>query len=235
MNGAHISLERSFVGLGAEIAALAGMDWAETPSLDAGTIGPPELDRLDPFFDSLGAWNAATRTIVVDVGRCERKRAKHSANALTEIVVAHFCAKAVVHLGIHPQTAKQYVGWNASGKEFSAEGYPLKPCHRFYDPLVREQELFTQIFTHLYLLAQNIPDELAAFRYLSQGHCGLYALNYVGSPDAHLIHSLLVRDWQSEAEASPVSTAAKARRLLGQFTRGVMVDKMDIEDEEIDS
>ena len=119
-------------------------------------------------------------------------------------------------------------------KQFAAESYPLKPNHRFYDPLVRQQELFTQIFTCLHLLARNDADALNAFRWLSQGHCGLYMLNYVGSVDARWIDGRMVCDWQYEANADRKQTAAEARHLLGWLTREKSVDKSDMDDFNID-
>lgn len=138
MISAPVSLKRSFVGVGADIADLAGLKWTQTLSLRSRTIPPPALDRLDPFFDSLGGWDAAQREVFVDVERCERKRSMCSAKALIEIVTVHFCAKAVVQLGVHPQTGRGYIGWNDPEKVFAAEGHPLKPNHHVYDLLVRE-------------------------------------------------------------------------------------------------
>lgn len=95
--------------------------------------------------------------------------------------------------------------------------------------------MFTQIFTYLHLLAANDADELAAFHRLSQGHCGLYGLNYCGSPDARLVHSLLVRDWAAEIKADPNGSAQEARQVLGWLTREKPVEKEDILDSNIDS
>ena len=228
MDDARLSLKRSFVGIGAEIAVLAGVEWTETLTLRAGTIHPPELDQPDPFFDSLGSWDAERREVVVDVERCERKKPVRSTEALIEIVAVHFCAKAVVQLGIHQRTRKLYVGWDAAEKRFAVEPHPLTPHSRFYDTLVREQELFTQIFTYLHLLDRNEVDELGAFHRLSEGHFGLYALDYSGSPCAGLIDSLLVRDWRREADANRSETAAAARQVFGWLTREVPVDRTDL-------
>lgn len=230
LEGTHIEFKEDFADIALNMAALGGVAWMETLSLRAGVVDPRELDRLDPFFDSLGVWNAVRREVVVDVARCKRTNLGCSSIALIEVVAAHFCAKAVVQLGVHPLTKKQYVGWNAPEKRFTTERYALQPPHHYYDSLVREQQLFTQIFTYLHLLARNDADELNAFHRLSQGHCGLYALNYCGSPDAPLIDQLLVHDWQDEAKADRNGTVARARKVLGWLTRDVPLDKEDIDD-----
>jgi hypothetical protein len=230
MNRAHLSLKQAFAGIPEAIAKLAGLEWTETLTLRAEATAPAELDRLDPFFDSIGSWDAGRREVIIDVGRCERKWPTHSANVLIEVAVTHFCARTVVQLGTHPRTGKQYIGWDAEAKRFAAERYPLRPNHRFYDELVREQQLFTQLFTYLHLLERNDDDEIAAFHRLSRGHCGLYELDYCGSSDAILIDHLLVHDWRLEAQADRAGTALKASRILGWHTRQVPLEKADILD-----
>jgi hypothetical protein len=211
-----------------EIAALAGLTWTEEVVLLPAIIAPPELDRLDPFFDSLGCWDEKTRTIRVDLGRCSLKSGPSPSNALVEAVAAHFCAEAVVQLGVHPRTGNSYVRWNDPSKVFAKEGYPLRPVHRFYDALVREQQLFTQIFTSLYLAGWHDAAVTTIFDRLSHGHCGLYALNYSDSLDARLVDPLLARPWASEIKADPSGTAQAARQALGWLTREVPVGKEDM-------
>ena len=198
-----------------EIAKLAGLEFAHKVLLCDSTIGSSALDRIDPFFDSLGEWDAVNFVIKIDRGRCRRKcPAGCVPNALINTVIAHFCAKAVVHVGIHPKTEHQYIGWNAPGKQFSAENYTLRPTHQFYDALVREQELFTQIFTYLYLMARQNPDELNSFNFISQGHCELYDLNYSEPPNSRLVPNSLAKDWRRDGRAD------QAKLILGILTRG---------------
>lgn len=206
-----------------EIAEMAGLIWTESVSLRESRIEPDDLNRIDPFLDSLGRWDPIHREIVVDTGRC--KKVPHSLEAVISTVVTHFCAKAVVHHGIHPVTNQQYLNWDDPGKEFEREGYPLKPTHPFYDELVREQELSTQIFTYLYLVRSGEPAVTQVFKHLSQGCCGLYSLHYDDSPDNIRVDKMLARDWERGAESDPEGTAADARYILGVLMRGLSLDK----------
>ena len=182
----------------------------------------------DPFFGALGCWDPTNSTIHVYGDRCEEAAEvlREPPSILRYLTVVHFCAKAVVHVGVHPITGKQYVDWDAPRNTFAQEHYPFKPTHRFYDSLVREQEWFTQIFTYLYLKDSNNAGELAAFTHLSQGHFGLYALKFT---EAWRLHNLLKRDWLAETDADPLATAAAASRILGWRTRDVPPEKSDIQ------
>jgi hypothetical protein len=204
------------------------VEWECDISVREAEIGPEELDRLDPFFDSLGRWDGARGEIVIDRGRCERKRLVATTEAVVKAVTIHFCAKAVVQLGVHPGSGMAYIDWDAPAKTFAAEEYPLRPSHAFYAPLVREQELWTQIFAYLYLVNHGATATAEAFLRLSQGHCALYALNYIGLPERRHLPSILVRNWKRDAEENPVNTAACARQIFRWETRGVSVSKEDV-------
>ena len=213
-----------------EIAKLAGVTWDEKVSLGPGRIGPAKLDELDPFFDALGSWEPQTRAITIDRDRCTRAR-KHfhlkGDEDILNAVAVHFCAKAVVHLGVHPETGKQYVDWDDPQRTFANEGYPMKPNHRFYDPLVRIQELFINIFGYGYFYAWKDEGALAAFKKLSAGHCGLYGISYEAPQrDGDFVRPNSIRlDWLSEIDTGLDPAMKMARHRFGFVTRDVLITK----------
>ena len=239
MNQPDAQYERDWRDACEDIAALAGLKPFETLRFRYAPVGPAELDSLDPFFDALGAWDPVHRTLTVDDGRCTRA-ASHlqcSAEDLIRVTGVHFCAKAVVHLGEHPRTGNRYLGWNDPAKSFASETYPLKPNHRFYDPLVREQELFVQIFSAICLLEVCDTIGFKVLLHLSSGHCGLYSLSYSDPMESVYVSSDLRWDWGKEIVSEINAAKRDAKRIFGELTRGVPLDRekmFDDLEEEVD-
>jgi hypothetical protein len=163
-----------------DITGLEKPKKSKTPLVREGSVLPEiKPGQIDPYFDALGAWDSKN-IISIDIKRCEWAAEwwKLSVNSIIDAVTVHFCAEAVVQLGVHPDDPrddKQYDGWNDPAKRFVCEGYPLKPTGPFLNEIIREQKQFAQFFSNLYYLSYPTePEVLKAFKLLSKGHCNLY-------------------------------------------------------------
>ena len=165
----------------------------------------------------------------MDAKRCSRLKPPHTSGAVLTTVLIHFCAKAVVHSGIHPETRSTYNDWDNPEKTFGTERHPHKFKYDFLVDLVRQQEFFTQIFTWLYLAPGGDPGITNAFERLSQGWAGLYSLNYdIPLHQSFIEHEWLRRNWREEIASNFEAAKAKAARLLAIYTRGSPLEKWDM-------
>jgi hypothetical protein len=167
----------------------------------------PLLDGVEPFFESLGAWNADTRTIRIFKKRCvlAAGRFLKSVQSVYEVVLRHFCAHAVAHLGVYPNSSKNLASIFNPQHAFKHEAHTPKPAHHHYDNLIRDEELFAQIFSYVLILQDYHPEERRFFQQISRGHEDLYSL----SPERHVNH-LLRQDWRAQIEGDPKQAAEKA-------------------------
>lgn len=206
-------------------ADLAGLQWNERIGVEWTNTYPPEFDDLDPFFDSLGTFDLDARRILIYQQRCVRSASLLKAHwpVVVRVVVVHFCARAVVLLGIHPKTGKSYVDAGNPAMMFKNEPYAWRAPHHYYDDLVRQELLFAQIFGYLWLFWNKDAGEKRVFDLLSIGHAHLYSL----VPTAH-VHPLLFRHWKSVIEADQVAAARGAAHALAILTRGVPISRGDV-------
>lgn len=208
-------------------AGLAGLEWNETIGIRVGTVPPFDKAPHDRYFDTLGAWDAEIKQVVIDVERCAEGRSPHARDALIKVVVVHFCARAVVHLGAHPATGKTYVGWDDPRIRFASEASPRRPLVALQPALERERTLFSQILTYLYVISRHSQMMLEPFVRLSRGRFGLYDLDYTRSPFKLLVNPHLRRDWKEEAKADWKHAAAVMALVLGWLTREAPVPRND--------
>ena len=210
------------------LAELAGVVLFETLSFRAGNITAVDDTSHNSFFGTFGAWDAEGKQVVVNIERCSEERSPpHVRNGLIKVVAVHFCASAVVHLGINPKTGKTYVGWDDPRQRFAAEAPPFRPLIALHAALERQRTLFTQILTYVYVLSRHSPVMLEPFAKLSRGRFGLYDLDYTKSPFTPLVDPHLRRDWKGEAEADWKSTAAVMALVLGWLTPEAPVSRDD--------
>ena len=209
-----------------DLSELAGLQWSETIDYQFIDAEPSEVDKLDPFFESLGRWNESTRTVQVFRNRCHHVAARFHASlsSVEQVVLVHHCAHAVTQLGVLPETGKTYIRFGDPAKAFKHENYPLKPTHEFYNDLIREEERFAQIFAYLLLVGKNDSEELRVFNSLSQGHCGLYEI-----AACNLVRGELRHDWRQEVINDQRLAIQCAARTLATKTRGSQNNKCDLQ------
>jgi hypothetical protein len=204
------------------LADLAGLEWNERIDVEWTNSYPRQLDCLDPFFDSLGSFDAKAGRIQIYESRCVRSASLIKAHwpLIVRVAVIHFCARAVVLLGIHPQTGKSYINPANASMMFKTEPYPWRATHERYDASVRQELLFAQIFTYISIVMSDQPEEKRLFKLLSIGHADLYSL-----VPTRCIHPLLFRHWKSMIETDPMAAAREAANVLGVLTRGVAITR----------
>lgn len=190
------------------------MEWADAV--------PDDLDLIDPFFESLGAFDPHARRILLYQKRCLSCATRFRTHWMTvvRVVTTHFCSHAVTLLGVHPKTGRKYIGAGNPGKMFKNEPYASRVAHHYYGELIREEELFAQIFAYLWIYWNAHPGERRVFNLLSAGHADLYSL----VPNGY-VHPLLFRHWKELIEGNQVAAAREAAHALAIATRGVPVSR----------
>lgn len=214
-----------------DIAEMAGLRWEnQTITTRREDAQPAPVEQIDPFFESLGYWDKDTKTVVVFQNRCARCAERLHASVVTtmRVVGIHHIAHAVLDSGVHPSTGQTLAAAFAASHFFADEAYPHKPNHPHYDALIRDRELFAQIFSYLYLKAYAHHEQVRIFDELSQGHAGLYDL----SPEQH-VHHLLRRDWRAEINTDWEKVAKLAALTFGLMAGAVSVSKGQITTEDI--
>lgn len=211
----------------AALAELADLLWIETISLQLNTVTPADNPQPNPFFDFFGAWDEARMQVVVDIERCSKEWSPRTRDAMIKVVAIHYCARAVVHLGMHPVTCKRYVGWDNPQKRFASVAMRGVPIAVLRAALERERTAFTQILTYLHLRSLHSRVMMEQFERLSRGRYGFSDLDYTTLPIKLMVEPHLRRDWKEEAKADWKRAAATVAMVLGWLTREAPLPKND--------
>jgi hypothetical protein len=206
-----------------DIAEMAGLRWEnQTIETRREYAQPAPVERIDPFSESLGFWDKNTNTVVVFQNRCLRCAGLLHASAVTtmRVVGIHYVAHAVLDYGVHPNTGQTLAAAFQSSLAFADEPHSQNPAHHHFDGLIRDRELFAQVFSYLYLKAYADREQLRIFLELSDGHSGLYDL----SPERY-VHHLLRRDWKAEIDADWEKTAKLAALTFALMAGAVSASK----------
>lgn len=229
MERSRFPLPVSLKHLCEDMAEATGLQWDEPALAIYREDAPPSaVEQVDPFFESLGAWDRDTKTITVFQNRCVRCARNFGAPVSTvmRVVATHHIAHAVTQLGVHFVTGVTYIDVGNPAKRVRNEPASCRPQHPFCDDLIREEELYAQVCAYHYLHANNDREELRLFALLSAGHADIFSL----APE-RFVHQLARRDWKAAIDADPLAAMHDAAIIFGHLTRGVPVEKMEMVEE----
>lgn len=228
MSSPYLPLPTPIAAVCDEIAENAGVRWNEPKLAVLFEDAPPDpVEQIDPFFESLGRWDREAGTITVYRNRCRKCAEQYlsSVFAVAQVVAIHHIAHAVTQLGEHLVNGNTYIDAGNPANTVRNERNHTSTWSPFYDDLIREEELFAQIFTYRYLLASHDPGEpqLRVFDLISAGKDDIFTL----APQS-LVPQLARRDWKAEIDADPERAMRTAAVIFGHLTRAVPVDKSEL-------